>query len=59
MTQEQITQLTRIYNTLLLVKTSGEDTLTMADSLRALEAIIVDAAKMAQARAVVEADTEE
>ena len=33
--------LTRIYNTLLLVNTKGEDTLTMADCLRALRNFIL------------------
>ena len=37
MTQEQATQLTRIYNTLLLVNTKGEDTIIMGDCLKALK----------------------
>ena len=36
MTYEKLEILSRIYNTLLLVNTKGEDTLTMADCLRAL-----------------------
>lgn len=32
--------LQRIYNTLLLIHTKGEDTLTMADCLRALAQVI-------------------
>jgi len=36
-TKEQLEQLARIYNTLLNVGTRGEDTLIMADCLRALE----------------------
>jgi hypothetical protein len=32
-----MTQLTRIYNTLLLVRTSGEDTVIMGDCLKALK----------------------
>lgn len=41
-TKEQLEQLARIYNTLLEVKTKGEDTFFMADSLRALEKVIKD-----------------
>ena len=37
MTQEQLTQFTRIYNTLMLISTKGEDTLIMADCLRAMQ----------------------
>ena len=40
-TKEQLEQLTRIYNTLLNVGTKGEDTLIMADCIRALEQVIV------------------
>lgn len=36
MNKEQFENLSRIYNTLLLVNTKGEDTLTMADCLKAL-----------------------
>lgn len=36
-TQEELTQLSKIYNTLSLISTKGEDTLVMADCLRALE----------------------
>ena len=39
MTQEQFTQLERIYNTLKLISTKGDDTLVMADVLRAMEAL--------------------
>ncbi len=39
-TKEQLEQLARIYNTLLNVGTRGEDTLIMADCLRALEQVI-------------------
>jgi hypothetical protein len=42
MTQEQLTQLTRIFNTLLNVHTCGEDTLIMSDCVRALQQIIVE-----------------
>ena len=40
MTQEQVTQLYRIYNTLGTVSTRGEDTIIMGDCLRALAALI-------------------
>lgn len=40
-TKEQLEQLTRIYNTMLGIGTKGEDTLVMADCLRALEQVIV------------------
>lgn len=39
-TREQLEQLARIYNTLLNVSTRGEDTLIMADCIRALERVI-------------------
>lgn len=40
-TKEQLDQLTRIYNTMFEINTKGEDTLVMADCLRALEQVIV------------------
>ena len=39
-TKEQVEQLTRIYNTMLEIRTKGEDTLIMADCLRALEQVV-------------------
>lgn len=39
-TREQLEQLARIYNTLLNISTRGEDTLIMADCIRALERVI-------------------
>ena len=36
-TQEQLIQLSRIYNTLLTIETKGENTLIMADCVRALQ----------------------
>lgn len=38
--EQVITQLMRIYNTLMLVETKGESTLTFADCLRALQTLI-------------------
>lgn len=35
-------QLSRIYNTLLLINTKGEDTLIMADCLKALKNYIME-----------------
>lgn len=39
-TREQLEQLSRIYNTMLEIRTKGEDTLIMSDCLRALEQTI-------------------
>lgn len=47
-TREQLDQLTRIYNTMLEIRTKGEDTLVMADCLRALEQTIVGISNSAQ-----------
>jgi hypothetical protein len=44
-TNEHIEQLTRIYNTFLTIETRGENTLIMADCLRALERVILDISK--------------
>lgn len=41
-TQEQLEQLTRIYNTMLEISTKGESTLVMADCLRALEQTVIN-----------------
>ena len=40
MTQEQAFQLTRIYNTLLIVGTKGEDTIIMGDCLKAFKSLL-------------------
>ena len=40
MTYEKIEVLSRIYNTLLLINTKGEDTMIMADCLKALQSFI-------------------
>lgn len=52
MTQEQFAQLERIYNTLKMISTKGEDTLVMADCLRAIESL-------AQEIEIIERETEE
>jgi hypothetical protein len=40
MTYEKLETLSRIYNTLLLINTRGEDTLVMADCLNAMRAFL-------------------
>ena len=40
MTYEKLEILSRIYNTLLLINTKGEDTLVMADCLNAMRTFI-------------------
>ena len=44
-TKEQVEQLTRIYNTMLEIRTKGEDTLVMAECLRALEQVVTQVIK--------------
>ena len=39
MTQEQMNQFVRIYNTLCTVATRGEDTIVMGECLRAMQAL--------------------
>ena len=48
MTQLQLNQLIRIYNTLTTVSTKGEDTIIMADCLRAFKQSIEEFQKIAQ-----------
>ena len=36
-TQEQLVQLSRIYNTLMTIETKGENTIVMGDCLRAFQ----------------------
>jgi hypothetical protein len=45
MTTEQISELIKTYNTLLLISTKGKDTLMMAKCLEALQGIISETAK--------------
>lgn len=45
MSKEQLTLLSQIYNTLLLVETKGENTMIMAECIKALQGIIGEAAK--------------
>lgn len=44
-TNEQLNMFSRIYNTLLSISTKGEDTLIMADCLRALEKTVTEIAQ--------------
>lgn len=47
MSEKQVTNLTQLYNTLLLISTRGEDTMIMAECLKALQGIIEEGAKEA------------
>ena len=47
MSEKQVTQLTQLYNTLLLISTRGEDTMIMAECIKALQQIIQEGAKEA------------
>ena len=42
MTYEKLETLSRIYNTLLLINTKGEDTLIMADCLNAMRNFVTN-----------------
>lgn len=42
MTYEKLEILSRIYNTLLLINTKGEDTIVMADCLNALRSFVTN-----------------
>ena len=39
MNKNQLTQLGKIYNTLTLISTKGEDTITMAECLKAIKSL--------------------
>ena len=56
MNREKAEQLTRIYNTLMLISTKGEDTLVMADCLNALKALASRAKKRIRRHLKNEAD---
>ena len=45
MSYEKLETLSRIYNTLLLINTKGEDTLVMADCLKAMKSFILNEQK--------------
>ena len=55
-TKEQIEQLSRIYNTMLEIRTKGEDTLVMADCLRALEQVIAQVVQANQQKQISSVD---
>lgn len=42
MNQENLVQLNRIFNTLLLVSTKGEDTMIMGDCLKAFKQLLAE-----------------
>ena len=42
MTYEKLETLSRIYNTLLLINTKGEDTIVMADCLNAMRSFVMN-----------------
>lgn len=42
MNNEQITQLGRIYNTLMLIETKGDNTVLMAECLSAIKQLYID-----------------
>lgn len=42
MTYEKLETLSRIYNTLLLINTKGEDTIIMADCLNAMRSFVTN-----------------
>ena len=47
MTENHVKSLTQIYNTLLLISTRGEDTMIMAECIKALQRVIEEGAKEA------------
>lgn len=55
-TQEQFIQFSRIYNTLLTIETKGENTLIMADCVRALQTIIQEIQQNTLASQTIEAE---
>lgn len=54
MSQEQLILLQRIYNTLMLISTKGEDTMTMADCLQAMQNLIEQLKQEQKERTTVE-----
>lgn len=49
MTYEKLDVLSRIYNTLLLINTKGEDTMVMGDCLKAMKSFILNEQKIIEA----------
>lgn len=54
MTQEQINQFIRIYNTLCTIETKGENTLIMGDCLRAMQTLAQEIAESAKSLEIKE-----
>ena len=59
MTYEKLETLSRIYNTLLLINTKGEDTMVMGDCLRAMKSFILNEQKELEVTINTEATTQE
>lgn len=57
--QEYINQLARVYNTLFNINTKGEDTLLLADCLRAFQAILSQMSQEVQQQSIEQAKEEE
>ena len=47
MSEKHVQDLTKLYNTLLLISTRGEDTMIMAECIKALQKIIEEGAEEA------------
>ena len=58
MNYEKLEILSRIYNTLLLVNTKGEDTLIMADCLNALRSFMNNEQRELQLKVNIQQETE-
>ena len=59
MTYEKLETLSRIYNTLLLINTKGEDTLIMADCLNAMRTFVQNEQKELEVAMNIKATTQE
>lgn len=47
MSEKQVNDLSKVYNTLLLISTRGDDTMIMAECIKALRQIIEEGAQQA------------
>lgn len=59
MTYEKLDTMSRIYNTLLLINTKGEDTMVMGDCLRALKSFILNEQKELEVAMSTKATTDD
>ena len=59
MTYEKLETLSRIYNTLLLINTKGEDTLIMADCLNAMRSFVTNEQRELEVAIDTKATTQE